>query len=220
LILGYPGTGKFTVAKELVASLAADDVPVRLIDNHATANVLFNLIAEADGKTPLPRQVLDGVREINQIVVRTIETLSPPNWSFVFTHHRVDSEVHRSSVRRLEEAAENRGSTFLPVVLSCDREVLLGRVTDPGRRLRNKLIDSSIAADIIDQGMLIPDRALLIDVTVRPPAQTAQLIRSAISNRSVKVMTKTPPLTYPANGKTLSKVQMIAPSTPEYGSYH
>lgn len=55
LILRFPGTGKFTVAKELVSSLDSDEVPARLIDNHTTANVLFHLIAEADGKTRLPK---------------------------------------------------------------------------------------------------------------------------------------------------------------------
>ena len=32
LILGYPGTGKLTVSRELVSSFDADRAPVRLID--------------------------------------------------------------------------------------------------------------------------------------------------------------------------------------------
>jgi dephospho-CoA kinase len=84
LILGFPGTGKYTVAKELISSFDSDEAPARLIDNHTTANVLFHLIAEADGKTPLPEEVLKNDREINQIVLRTIDQLSPPHWSFVF----------------------------------------------------------------------------------------------------------------------------------------
>ena len=47
------------------------------VDNHAAANILFGLIAEADGQTALPVAVLDNVREINYIVARTIDQLSP-----------------------------------------------------------------------------------------------------------------------------------------------
>lgn len=184
LILGFPGTGKFTVSKELVSSFTTDGLPVRLIDNHATANVLFDLIAEGDGKTPLPREVVDNVREMNQIVLRTIEQLSPPDWSFVFTHHFRDSEVNRSHLEQLKTVAKSRGSTFLPVVLTCDSEVLLKRIAEPERRSRKKLIDPSIGADIIERGILVPDQALTIDITDLPPAETAQLIRDELTSRS------------------------------------
>lgn len=184
LVLGYPGTGKLTVSKELVSSLTADGIPIRLVDNHATANLLFDLIEEADGKTPLPARVLGHVREMNQIVVRTVEELSPPDWSFVFTHHFRDSEQNRSYVGDLKALAETRHSTFLPVVLTCDYGVLLKRVAEPARRSRNKLIDPSIAASIIELGILVPDEALTIDITVLPPAESAKLIRDELESRS------------------------------------
>jgi tRNA uridine 5-carbamoylmethylation protein Kti12 len=184
LILGFPGTGKLTVSRELVASLSAEGVPVRLIDNHATANVLFDLIAEADGKTPLPPEVLENVREMNQIVARTIENLSPRDWSFVFTHHLRDNEQNRSYLERLQAVAKTRRSTFLAVVLTCDHDVLLTRVAEPERRSRNKLIDPAIAETILEGGMLVPDQALAIDITVLPPTGTAKIIRQELTLRS------------------------------------
>jgi protein-L-isoaspartate(D-aspartate) O-methyltransferase len=142
---------------------------------------------------------LENVREINQIVVRTIEELSPPEWSFVFTHHRIDSEVHRSYDRRLEEVAKNRASTFLPVVLTCDHDVLLKRVTELERRLRNKLIDPSIAENIVDQGMLVPDRLLsstsLLDRPLRRQSSYGMNSPSGLPKRQIRQR-----LTYPAFG--------------------
>jgi hypothetical protein len=187
VILGYPGTGKFTVSKELVSRFDADHTPIRLVDNHAAANILFGLIAEADGQTALPLEVLDNVREINLIVARTIDQLSPPDWSFVFTHHFQDSEQNRSYFRRLKGTAARRGSTFLPVVLTCDRDVLLHRVSQPGRRSRNKLVDPSIAMAIMERGMLVPEESLVIDTTFRTPAETAEVIREELSGRSMNV---------------------------------
>ena len=37
-LLGYPGTGKYTVARALVDQLEAGGATVRLIDNHLVAN--------------------------------------------------------------------------------------------------------------------------------------------------------------------------------------
>lgn len=185
VVLGYPGTGKYTVSKELITRLAEDGREVRLVDNHSTANVLFELIAEADGKSVLPPQVLDNVREMNLIVARTIEEVSPPEWSFVFTHHLRDDERNRSYMERLEAMARHRGSMFLPVVLTCQRDVLLLRVADLGRRTRNKLVDPSIATEIFEAGMLVPTDSLVIDTTLRTPSETAGIIQEHLVQRAV-----------------------------------
>lgn len=185
LVLGFPGTGKLTVSRELVTALAGDGTPTRLVDNHTSANILFDLIAEADGRSLLPPGVLDNVRQINLIVARTIEQLSPPEWSFVFTHHLRDSEENRSYLHRLETVSERRGSTFLPVVLTCERDALLERVARPERRSRNKLVDRSIATRVIERGMLIPINSVTIDTTFRGPAETATMICEELSRRSL-----------------------------------
>jgi hypothetical protein len=183
LVLGYPGTGKFTVAKGLVSALSTGEAPIKLIDNHVAANILFDLIAEADGRSVLPPAVLDNVREINLVIARTIDELSPPDWSFVLTHHLRDNDRNRSYIVQLRTIAERRGSLFLPVVLTCEREVLAQRVSQPERRTRNKLIEPSIALNIIEGGMLIPDGALTIDITSRDPAETVRIIRGELARR-------------------------------------
>jgi hypothetical protein len=183
LVLGYPGTGKFTVAKGLVSALSTGEAPIKLIDNHVAANILFDLIAEADGRSVLPPAVLDNVREINLVIARTIDELSPPDWSFVLTHHLRDNDRNRSYIVQLRTIAERRGSLFLPVVLTCEREVLARRVSQPERRTRNKLIEPSIALNIIEGGMLIPDGALTIDITSRDPAETVRIIRGELARR-------------------------------------
>jgi adenylylsulfate kinase-like enzyme len=39
-LLGFPGTGKYTVAQAIVGQLADRGEPAALLDNHATANLL------------------------------------------------------------------------------------------------------------------------------------------------------------------------------------
>jgi len=81
-LIGFPAAGKFTVAKAL-ARQATDHLVV--IDNHFTANVIFGVM-EIDGVKPVPDEVWDRVEEVREAVFTTIETLSPPDWSFVFTN--------------------------------------------------------------------------------------------------------------------------------------
>jgi hypothetical protein len=52
-LIGFPGTGKYTIAREI-----AQQEDFRLVDNHLVNNPLFNLI-HADGITPLPRTYLE-----------------------------------------------------------------------------------------------------------------------------------------------------------------
>lgn len=180
LILGYPGTGKFTVAKELVSALSGDDSSVRLIDNHVAANILFDLIAEADGRSVLPQLVLDNVREINLIIARTIDESSPQDWSFVLTHHLRDNDRNREYVDQLRAISERRGSAFLPVILTCEPQVLAQRVQRPDRESRNKLTDPSIALSIVEGGMLIPSGSISIDATSQSPADIVGEIRDEL----------------------------------------
>jgi len=42
--LGFPGTGKFTVATELVRQLNVAGHTAKLLDNHLTANLIFDLV--------------------------------------------------------------------------------------------------------------------------------------------------------------------------------
>ena len=50
-LIGPPGVGKYTIASQIAGRMGA-----RLVDNHAIANVIFNVIAP-DGVTPLPEGI-------------------------------------------------------------------------------------------------------------------------------------------------------------------
>src|SRR3954468_10185542 len=84
-LVGFPGAGKYTVAKALVRAGADSGQHYVLIDNHYTTNVIFGVM-EVDGIRPVPPTVwarVDGAREA---VFKAIVEFSPPEWSFVFTN--------------------------------------------------------------------------------------------------------------------------------------
>jgi hypothetical protein len=62
-LLGFAGTGKYTIAQELSRRTGA-----RLVDNHLINNPVFSLI-QVDGKTPLPEAVSDKTWAIRHVVL-------------------------------------------------------------------------------------------------------------------------------------------------------
>lgn len=74
-LIGFAGTGKYTIGRELCERTGA-----RLIHNHLINNPIFAVV-NADGVTRLPPGVWDRVREIRATVYQAIRELSPPEMS-------------------------------------------------------------------------------------------------------------------------------------------
>lgn len=180
-LLGYPGVGKYTVARELVRLAPQGDHRFVLVDNHLTSNVIFSVLPVngADAE-PLERAVWDRVDEVRDALRGAIRDLSPAGWSFVFTNVALEGDaVDRRSVAHVRELAAARRSHYVPVRLHCDTEEHLRRVTQPDRAERMKWIDPgavgtySASAPLIE----IDHPALLdIDVTRRAATDTAATV--------------------------------------------
>jgi hypothetical protein len=177
-LIGLPGTGKYTVARAMERLATREGQRLVVVDNHHINNPILSLV-DADGKTPLPRVVWDRVAEVGEAVVRTIETLSPRSWSFVFTNYlRDDLEPDRAWFARIAALATSRESRFLPVQLVCDVNELCRRVQIPERRHRLKMIDSDGVRALAESvQLLVPATPYLsLDITDLPPEQAARTI--------------------------------------------
>ena len=96
-----------------------------MVDNHHTSNVIFAGL-NVDGVTPLPPEVWDRVREVREALLRTIEELSPPDWSFVFTNVLTDDKpgdraVWSDSVRARGGLRDRDGAAGLHLRRSVDQ---------------------------------------------------------------------------------------------------
>jgi adenylate kinase family enzyme len=138
-IVGPPGVGKYTVASSLAARM-----PAKLVDNHFWLNPIFGLIQQ-DGITPLPKQVWVQVERLRAVVLETIATLSPREWSFVFTHGFVNSPRDYEIAGEIFAAAERRSAQICVVRLTCTVDELAKRVVTPERRVRFKEVDPDAA---------------------------------------------------------------------------
>ncbi len=163
-LIGYPGTGKYTIAQEIKAR--AD---FRLVDNHLINNPVFT-VARIDGKTALPPQVWKNTGRIWRIVLESIRDLSPLHFNFIFTNalFETDPDDH-AWYEEIRDFVAARGSTYIPVRLTIeDVEEHRKRVTADGRDQRFKATDPQGPERFRDRGPILcidHPHCLTLDVT-------------------------------------------------------
>jgi len=177
-LTGYPGTGKFTIAKEIIRQLDARRETARLVDNHTVSDPILGLVELSDDR-PLDPRIWDRVREVAAAVRATIVELSPPEWSFVFTNYLANTPTDREHYPRLAECAAARGSVFVPVCLTVELDELLRRTVQPDRVATHKITNPDFTRFLVtERGMYRPEyeQCLDLDVTELPPADAATRI--------------------------------------------
>jgi predicted kinase len=79
-LFGFPGRGKYTIAREIEAQTGA-----RVIDNHLINNPIFSLVRK-DGKTKIPAKTWGYTLQIMEIVLDAVVNLTNKEQSFIFTN--------------------------------------------------------------------------------------------------------------------------------------
>jgi hypothetical protein len=174
VLIGFAGTGKYTIGRALGLRTGA-----KLIDNHLINNPVFTAV-DADGVTPLPAAVWDKVRAIRAVVYETIREISPPGLGFIFTLQMFegDPEAH-SAFRDLSELAAARRSLLVPVRLVCELEELCRRAADPARAERLKEISPENVRRRFEKHTLLNpphENVRTLDVTSKTPEESADVI--------------------------------------------
>jgi hypothetical protein len=179
LLIGFAGTGKYTIGRELCERTGA-----KLVDNHLINNPIFKVV-NADGVTPLPARVWDKVKEVRATVYEAIQELSPPEMGFVFTMElRESSPSDHGAFWDLEQLAAARESRFVPIRLICGVEELCRRVADPARVAMLKEISPELARKKFAEDSVLnaphPNQRTL-DVTKRSASGSVDAILDEVS---------------------------------------
>lgn len=185
-LLGFPGVGKSTIARALVAHANSAGVRLVVVDNHQTSNVVLEVV-EADGVQALPTGVWERVAEIREIQYRSIEELSPPDWSFAFTNVLVESDpMSPIVIARLTKLASARSTRYVPVIVRCNPVELRRRVSSPDRVGRHKWIDPDAVEAFARSEQLLrpPDLTIDVDVTELSIDESARTVWELVSSRS------------------------------------
>ncbi|WDZ77395.1 AAA family ATPase [Ensifer adhaerens] len=170
-INGWPGSGKLTIARHLAERLGA-----RLADNHTLINPAEALFERGN---PLYRSLRAAIREsvFEHLVKASAEQ------SFVFTDALSDDAADARAFQDCAELARRRGARFVAVVMDCDVEENLKRLTRAGRSKQHKLTDPAILLDLRAKHRLLRgngDAVIEIDVTRLGANEAADLIADGI----------------------------------------
>jgi hypothetical protein len=180
LLIGFAGTGKYTIGRELCERTGA-----KLIDNHLINNPIFTVV-NTDGVTPLPAKVWEHVKEIRSAVYKAIRELSPPEMSFVITMElREKNPLDHMAFQDLAHLADARQSRFVPIRLICGVEELCRRVTDPARNAMLKTVDPEVARKktLEDEVLNVPHPNLrTLDVTKRSASGSVDAILDEVNS--------------------------------------
>ncbi len=182
-LLGAPGTGKYTVAQELVQLGKAAGAEMRLVDNHLINNPVFSLL-RLDGKTKLPEGVWDNIGLIWDAVADTMKRLAPKEFNFILTNalfeHDADDRQHMTEMAAVAAA---RGGRYVPVRLVLkDVAEHTRRITAADRNARMKETNAEAPARYAEKTVLLTGlpAELTLDTTALTAREAAGIILSHI----------------------------------------
>lgn len=178
-LIGHPGVGKYTIAKEIADSEAREGRQLIVVDNHYINNPIFALL-DLSRDAAVPAEAWPNVRQVREAILQTIESLSPRTWSFIFTNVLVESDPEDVQiVERLMLLANRRKSIYVPVNLICNVDELTRRAKSYDRKERLKLVDpDAVRSYSMSRTLLTPTiaSAFSIDVTKLSSTDAAQEI--------------------------------------------
>jgi len=181
-LIGYGGTGKYTIAREIAALTGAV-----IVDNHLINNPVFSVVG-ADGKKLLPVEIWQKIEGIRRIVLDTIAEMAQPEASFLFTNELYEGKpMDRRWYEDIAILAAKRKALLVPAILRCEPEELYRRVTSPERAIRFKLRNADRTRENIRTYSLLhvdDPNCLELDVTHLSPIQAAQAIIAHVEKRA------------------------------------
>jgi hypothetical protein len=131
--------------RSAIAAALAAATGAKVVDAKDIYAPIFNVI-EHDRIADLPEAAWAEIDAVRAAVLRSIETLSPKDWSFVFTHAGLDIPADAGVYRTVQATAEKRGARFVPVTL----------VSDPQKKLLTFDEADAVAIDSV----LAPEEAV------------------------------------------------------------
>ncbi|KAL8686500.1 MAG: hypothetical protein Q9218_007060 [Villophora microphyllina] len=137
-INGYPGVGKYTIAKELVKLLAN----AQLLDNHLLIDPVAALYERS---MPEYQGLRKYVRKGLLDSIATSTSLKDVTW--IFTDSQSSDAVGSAAVADYIHAAETRGSPIISIILNCTLEENCYRMNAESRG-KTKLHDCEVLIEV------------------------------------------------------------------------
>jgi len=172
-LIGKPGTGKYTIAKELAQHGYV------VCDNQLINNPIFALLGY-DGLSSIPCFAWNAIKRIRDGVFYFI-SIEPHN-NYVLTNVLYEDEGDQSLFYQVQEMAAKRNSLFIPVKLHISVSEHVKRITNEERKVRYKSIDVNDAYSEQSLLQISHPNLMELDVSDVSAKSAAQKILTHIEN--------------------------------------
>ena len=168
-LIGKPGVGKYTIAKELRVMHG-----FVICYNQLINNPIFELL-QYDGYGDILAFGWNAISNIRKIIFAFLSEASNNN-NYILTNCLADSENDRKLYEAVQNIAAIRNSLFIPVQLQITKEEHLKRLTRPERKERWKSIDPKDAEDHGASIMISHPNLLKLDISKLTSTAAAEAI--------------------------------------------
>ncbi len=177
-IIGFAGSGKLTVAKEL-----AKTGPYKLIDNHKINDVIFSVLPTTEN---IPNEVWNKIDEIRQIVIDTIALQKSSNQSYIFTNELIENDpFDLKYYQSIVNLSKEINASLLPIVIYCNLNCLEKRIQSADRKGTYKIIDAEYGLERIKgKKLFVPRDAFTIDTSELSVDETVKKILRSITHHT------------------------------------
>ncbi|WCR53236.1 MAG: Shikimate kinase [Wolbachia endosymbiont of Ctenocephalides orientis wCori] len=174
-LIGFPGSGKSTIAKAL-----CKDMNAVIVSNNLFNNIIFNVIKLPNAE--VPDELWKSISVVRENMLAILEEHHIES-NYIFTNELIEGDPHDQGVYKLvENMGKKMGVEILSVVLHCNREELIKRVQSEERKNEKKITDSEFLIKRIEgRKIFVPEGALEIDNSNLSPEEVAEQITKKVN---------------------------------------
>ena len=175
-LIGGPGVGKQTIAKEIPQRQS-----FTLVDNHSYTNAIFSVSKNYSHPKHEEYQL-----KVRNIVLEAIGEICPKGESFIFTNV-ISLGEENSYYKPVEEFANTRQALFVPVMLLYDVKKNKKKIVNPFRKKFLKTINPNLVQQIASLGLpeIEHPNLLRLDVTKLSATEAAFQIINHAKNKMI-----------------------------------
>ncbi|WP_425386112.1 AAA family ATPase [Wolbachia endosymbiont (group A) of Barypeithes pellucidus] len=157
-MIGFPGSGKSTTAKELCKIIDAV-----IVSNNLFNNIIFDIVKLQNAE--VPDDLWEKIFAVRENILAILEKYYVKSKHYIFTNELVEGDPYDQKIyNSVVNLSKKMGAEILPVVLHCNNEELVRRVQSEERHQENKITDSNYATKKIKgKKLFIPGGTLEID---------------------------------------------------------
>jgi broad-specificity NMP kinase len=158
-LIGFAGTGKYTIAKEL-----AKLDKFKIVHNHLVNDAIFNVLDKFD--SDVPEYVWDQISKVRNAVFETIEKYSDKKLNFIFTNELVENRQSDVELyKKVEGIGLARKSYFQPIKLTINIDEHKKRIISEERKQSHKISDIEYINTILGSKLLEPKGVIELNVS-------------------------------------------------------